>query len=262
MKVSIIIPIYNEIEVIGNCLESLKKQTIKCEVIVVDDGSNDGSEKFATLKQKHLGPGAARNLGARKAAGDILVFVDADMEFEPDFIEKLIAPIVSGKTIGTFSKEEFLLNKDNIWARCWNLSLGRRAEKMHADDYPDKQNVFRAILKSEFDKAGGFETEIGYTDDWSLSRKLGVQAISAPGAKYYHYNPATLSEVWRQARWFGKNEFLTKNFARKFFNLGRYLPLWAIFSLGNFNLLIFQVVYNSAIFTSVFLSFFGEQKAR
>lgn len=262
MKVSIVIPVYNERQTIERCLASLAKQTVKSEIIVVDDGSTDGSEKFATYKQLHQGPGAARNLGASKATGDILVFVDADMEFEAYFVEKLIKPIIDGEAIGTFSKEEYLLNKDNIWARFWNLNFGRNAEKMHSDDYPNEQDVFRAIKREYFEKAGGFDSSVGYTDDWTISRKLGIKAISAPGAKYYHMNPSSLREVWVQARWFGKNEFLTKNLIRKFYNLFRYFPLWSIFYLYDFNLFVFKVVFNGAVFLSVFLSFFGEQKAK
>ncbi len=255
---------------INQCLQSLSKQTTKdVEIIVVDDGSTDGSASFSTLKQSHKGPGAARNLAAKKAQGKVLVFVDADMEFEANFIEKLISPIEAGEAIGSFSKEEHLLNKDKALARCWNLNLGRRADKMHPDDYPDKQEVFRAILKSKFDEAGGFDEEVGYTDDWSISRKLDELAIAAPGAKFYHRNPETLKEVWIQARWFGKNEFLTKNLIRKVFNLIRYNPFTGIIMgiAGTLkyrepDFLSFKIVYNTAIFTSVLLSFFNEQKAK
>lgn len=264
---SVILPVYNEINVIEKCLKSLEKQTIKGEIIVVDDGSTDGSidavkkyKSLISLKQNHQGPGAARNLGAAKAKGDILVFVDADMEFEPDFIEKLIDPIVKNETIGTFSKEEYLLNKDNVWAGFWNLNLGRKADRMLPENYPDTAPVFRAILKKEFDKAGGFDTNVGYTDDWTTSRKLNVLAVAAPGAKFYHRNPETLKEVWVQARWFGKNSFLTKNLIRKIYNLFRYCPFWAMFKLPDTNFVAFKLVYNSAVFVSVLLSFFGEQK--
>src|SRR5574340_25507 len=197
MRISVIIPVYNEAKVIGNCLASLEKQTLASdmEIIVVDDGSTDGSSKVAALHQEHLGPGAARNLGAKQAKGDILVFVDADMEFEPDFLEKLISPILKKKTIGTFSKEEFLLNKDNPWARFWNQNLGKPPLRMLPSDYPETAPVFRALLKTKFAEAGGFDTNVGYTDDWSISRKLGVLASAAPGAKFYHRNPDTLKEV-------------------------------------------------------------------
>lgn len=275
---SVILPVFNEEKVITNCLSSLVRQTVyrRMEIIVIDDGSIDGTKervrqyenRIILLEQHHQGPGAARNFGASKARGKILVFVDADMEFEPDFIEKLVAPMLSkhitefssGKVIGTFSKEEYLLNKDNLWSRLWNINQGREAEKMIPDNYGNFSPVFRAIRKSEFDKVGGFDTDVGYTDDWSLSRKLGVMAVVAPGAKYYHRNPETLAEVWTQARWVGKNEFLTKGLVKRILNLGRYFPLWAIFKLPDVNFVIFKFVYNCAVFTSVLLSFFGERK--
>lgn len=287
MKVSVIIPTFNEEKVIDNCLQSLFKQTLKVlEIIVVDDGSTDHTvskiskisrdakflhevhnlkSQFSNLfllEQKHKGPGAARNLGVSKAKGEILVFVDADMEFESDFLEKLIAPIQLGKTIGTFSKEEYLLNKDNVWALCWNRQRFGQSERMVPQNYPDTAPVFRAILKRKFVQAGGFDTQVGYTDDWSLSRKLKTQATAATGAKFYHRNPESLTEVWQQARWFGKNEFLTKNFVRRIYNLARYFPPLALLRLNNPTCFVFTLVYKSAVFTSVFLSFFGEAKSK
>lgn len=269
IKYSVILPVYNEEKVIQKCLASLAKQTVAkdTEIIVVDDGSTDSSKSFATLHQKHQGPGAARNLGARKAKGGVLVFVDADMEFEPNFIEKLVDPIGSpagglqDDIIGTFSKEEYLLNKDNVWAYLWNRNLGKDL-LMVPGNHPDKSPVFRAILKKEFDRVGGFDENVGYADDWSLSRKLGIKAIAAKGAKFYHRNPDHLSEVWKQARWFGKNEFLTKNLIRKLYNLFRYCPIWAIFKIFDPSFFIFKFIYNSAIFTSVLLSFLGEKKSK
>ena len=278
MKISIVISVFNEAGSIKNCLDSLLKQELKdYEIIVINDGSTDrtteilqeyrNEKKILLLEQKHLGPGAARNLGAKEATGEILVFVDADMEFDRNFVKKLVGSIEKGKVVGTFSKEEYLLNKKNKWARFWNINLGRPPEKMHRDDYPDTQPVFRAIRKSEFDRVNGFDTKIGYTDDWSLSRKLGAVAVNAPGAVFFHKNPENLAEVWQQARWFGKNEFLTKNPARKVFNLFRYDLIFSLikgtylsFKIKDFSYLIFKIVYDSAVSTSVLLSFFGEQK--
>ncbi|MCL4397621.1 glycosyltransferase family 2 protein [Patescibacteria group bacterium] len=284
MTVSVIIPIFNEEEVIGNCLASLAKQTIPLEIIVVDDGSTDGSVKYATYKQSHKGPGAARNFGASKAKGDILVFVDADMEFAPDFVEKLIAPIVSGKAIGTYSEDEYLLNKDKPLARYWNLNFGRSVDKMDPRGYAakatglykfgktlleklegekadeERNKVFRAILREKFLSMGGFDTNVGYTDDWTIAEKLNAYPVAAKGAVYYHRSPDTLPEIWKQARWFGKNEFLTKNIIRRIYNLFRYCPFWAVLKLPDWQFFIFKLVFNGAVETSVLLSFFGEKK--
>lgn len=218
MKVSVIIPTYNEEKDIGECLESLSKQTFgDLEVIVVDDGSTDttslklrgASQTYGIkiLKQDHKGAGAARNLGAKYAKGEILVFVDADMVFRQDFIEKLVEPILKGETVGTFSKEEYLANKNNVWARCWNLNRGLPPDRMHTESYPNRQKVFRAILRREFDKAGGFDEKAGYTDDWSLSEKLGVEATTASDAVFYHKNPQNLKDVFIQSRWMAKRRY-------------------------------------------------------
>ena len=218
MKVTVIIPTYNEEDVIGECLESLSKQTYHdFEIIVVDDGSTDntpgvvGNSNPKTLnpkllREQHKGPGAARNLGAEHANGEILVFVDADMTFDKNFLKNLVKPILSGKTKGTFSKYEYVSNWENVWARCWNINQNWEERRRHPKYYPDKQKVFRAILKSEFDKVGGF-TPGGYTDDYSLYEKLGYMADSAKGAIFYHKNPSGLAEVFGHARWVGKRKY-------------------------------------------------------
>ncbi len=101
MKISVIIPVFNEETVIRECLQSLFEQSVEPqEIIIVDDGSTDSTiEKIQELQktnknvwilsQKHQGPGLARNFGAKNATGEILVFVDADVTFDSSFIKKL-----------------------------------------------------------------------------------------------------------------------------------------------------------------------------
>jgi hypothetical protein len=218
MRLSIIIPAYNEEKYMRICIESLLKQDYHdLEIIAVDDGSIDKTREilaeFAArqqiifLKQNHLGPGHARNLGAALAGGGILIFVDADMIFAKEFLHELIKPILEGKRKGTFSKEEYVANWEKPVSKFWQYNRGIFNDRMIPENYPDRAPIFRAILKSEFQKAHGFDTEVGYTDDWTLSRKLGYEATVCENAKYYHFNPETLREVWIQARWIGKNEF-------------------------------------------------------
>jgi glycosyltransferase involved in cell wall biosynthesis len=222
MLVSVIIPTYNEEKSIAECILSLKKQTLKnIEIICVDDGSADNTlnilEKLGigVYKQKHQGPAMARNLGAKKAQGKILVFVDADMTFDSNFLRNLIKPITQNKTKGTFSREEFVGNWDNVWARCWNINEGLPDKKRLPILYPDHQKVFRAILKSEFDKVGGF-SKGGYTDDYTLSEKLGYEATAVNDAIFYHKNPDSLGEVYSQAKWVGKRNYKLGGFGTIF----------------------------------------------
>lgn len=279
--VSIIIPTYNEQKVIADCLSSLRNQTYKSvEIIVIDDGSTDKTREIvASLQsavsglkldsQNHKGPGPARNLGATKAKGEILVFVDADMTFDKNFIKDLIAPIIKGKTIGTFSKNEMNANRDNIWSMCWNINRGWPIDRLIPPDYPSVAPVYRAILKSEFDKVAGFDATGEYTDDWSLSRKLGKKSTLAKGALYYHKNPQTLKEVWKQARWIGKNEFISGSELRKIRSLILYCaPIAFLIGLyksvlnANPYFLIFKIIHDAAVWVSVAKSFFGEAKSK
>jgi glycosyltransferase involved in cell wall biosynthesis len=277
--VSVIIPYFNEASVLTDCIRSLSKQTYRSvEIIVIDDGSTDNSraviEKAAEsidvrilyLEQTHKGPAHARNLGASHAKGEILVFADADMNFDRGYIEYLIAPILEGKAKGTFTKEEFVANWDNIWSRCWNYNEGIATNRRVPDTYPDISPVFRAIRKNEFVRVGGFDP-IGFTDDWTLSRKLGYSAVVADNAICYHNNPSTLIEIYKQARWIGKNEFISGTLNKRLISLIRYNEVIQLIRGGLISLkykepefLIFQAVYYTGIYISIVRSFMGEGK--
>lgn len=214
-------------------------------------------QSLKLLEQEHRGPGSARNLGAKEAGGEILVFVDADMTFAPDFIAKLIQPIEAGKTKGTFSKEEYVSNWENVWARCWNLNQGWEPRRRHPKNYPKRQKVFRAILKSEFAKVGGFDPKRGYNDDWSLSEKLGYQAEAAEGAVFYHKNPESLADVFQQAKWVGKRPYKLGKIGEIFALLRVSLPesLWNGFRKSIFKreplFLVFKIVYDFGTFVGI-----------
>lgn len=210
-KISVVIPTYNEEKYIRNCIESLLNQTLMpYEIIVVDDGSTDNTYSICSsyggivkvFAKEHSGAGPSRNFGVSKASGDIIVFFDADMVAPPDYIEKLVRPIIKGEAIGTDHGDEFVVNSDNVWARCWciewRVPIGKRTP------HPRKglSNVFRAIRKDVFLKAGGFDEKKGYCDD-NLGDK-NMRSIFVEEAFCYHYNPSSLKEVFQSAVWIGR----------------------------------------------------------
>ncbi len=205
-KVSIIIPVYNEEKDIGKALESLKQQIHKdFEIIIVDDGSTDNTLeivrqfKARILNQNHQGPGLARNLGAKEAKGEILIFVDADMIFDKNYIKNLISPILkdkAGKIIGTTHDYEIATNIDNKWSALWGEI---RVSKEQAKEV----KIFRAIRKDKFIELGGFDQKYGYADDQTFWFKYKIKPIPAKNTTCYHKNPLSLKGTYKQARWIG-----------------------------------------------------------
>lgn len=101
-KISIIVPIYNVEPYLRKCLDSIIGQTYRnLEVILVDDGSTDGSpvilasyagqdDRIQVVTQANAGPGAARNTGFALANGQYVIFLDSDDWFEPDFLAQML----------------------------------------------------------------------------------------------------------------------------------------------------------------------------
>jgi glycosyltransferase involved in cell wall biosynthesis len=210
--VSVVIAAHNEERYIAECLRSLSRQTYSpIEIIVVDDGSTDETATLASqegttlIRQDHVGAGAARNRGAELARGDILVFVDADMVMAPGFVDRLIAPMLEDGAKGTFTKEIRVANTARLWARAHMLGRGLPLRNHFRDDFPDRWENYRAVWRADFEAVGGFE-ETGHGEDVTLGRKLGVDAHAAPGAECWHYEPDSLVDIFRSARWYGRGD--------------------------------------------------------
>lgn len=100
MKVSIIIPSYNQEDYLEESIESALKQTVPCEIVVIDDGSTDGSLVLAKDYAKHAGIklvsqvnkglASARNTGIMNATGDYILPLDADDILKPNCVERIL----------------------------------------------------------------------------------------------------------------------------------------------------------------------------
>jgi glycosyltransferase involved in cell wall biosynthesis len=210
--VSVIIGAYDEARHIGALLASLERQSAPpLEVIVADDGSRDATAEIAdatgarVLRLEHRGPAHARNRGAEAASGDVLVFLDGDMECSPRFLERLVAPIAAGDAPGTFTREIFLANRNRPWARAYAALRWSPPDRLLPADFPDRFGAFRAIRADAFRAVGGFD-DVGYGEDMTLAAKLGEDALVAPGAVLYHHHPDSVAEIFGNGRWVGRGE--------------------------------------------------------
>jgi len=107
MKLSVVIPVYNEQGTILQVISAVQAVALEKEIIIVDDGSSDGTrEVLATIEdpsvrvilhEKNRGKGAALRTGFDNVSGDIVVIQDADLEYDPADYHRLLRPIVEGK---------------------------------------------------------------------------------------------------------------------------------------------------------------------
>jgi len=126
MKLSIIIPVYNEKETILKLLSSLREIKFPCltEIIIIDDGSTDGTDQilkslsFPDLKvifqKENYGKGAALRRGFKEAQGDLIAIQDADLEYNPQDLSKLVQIILKGKSEIVYGSRFLRLSKSQI----------------------------------------------------------------------------------------------------------------------------------------------------
>ena len=107
MKLSVVIPVYNEIQNIEEILKRVRATSLVWELVVVDDGSQDGTRELlknldgkdglrVILHEQNQGKGAAVRTGLQAARGDVLLIQDADLEYSPHDYPALLEPIEEG----------------------------------------------------------------------------------------------------------------------------------------------------------------------
>jgi glycosyltransferase involved in cell wall biosynthesis len=207
MKLSVIIPAYNErstIEAVVRRVQAVNLGPIEKEIIVIDDGSRDGTTDILKalsgirhiLHERNAGKGAALTTGFQAATGDIVLIQDADLEYHPEDYRTVIQPIVDG-TCDAVMGSRFLLYKPKFFGKrrspylthyignklivvVTNLLYGQRFT-----DYEGCYKAFtRTVLASTPVEAKGFEFDNELI--CKLMRK-GARIVEVP----IHYTPRT-----------------------------------------------------------------------
>ncbi|MFB3888313.1 MAG: glycosyltransferase family 2 protein [Candidatus Bathyarchaeia archaeon] len=183
--VSAIVPTYLEQETIAGCIQSIKKQNFngKIETIVVDSHSPDRTREVAAahadrvVDVKARGVGKARNVGAKLAQGDILLFVDADTYLAKHFVVELCRSFSDPRVVcvsGVLRGLERLGTLNNLFAIAHYGLLNQIATLSAHTPFPMFPSVCVAARKNAFQLAGGFVEDMAVGEDVTFSRKMGT----------------------------------------------------------------------------------------
>ncbi len=216
--VSVIIPAYNEAVGIADTVRSMvANDYLDLEVIVVDDGSTDGTAdiveqlglpEVVVVRQANQGKPAALNHGIAVASADVLVLVDGDTVFEPDTVRHAVQPLCD-PAIGAVAGNTKVGNRQGLLGRWQHIeyvqgfNLDRRMYDM-LQCMPTVPGAIGAFRREALESVGGV-SEDTLAEDTDLTMALcraGWRVVYAEQARAWTEAPATLSALWRQRyRW-------------------------------------------------------------
>jgi GT2 family glycosyltransferase len=236
MKISVIIPNWNGLTYLETCLESLKKQTYPdFEVIVVDNGSTDGSVSFLKAKYSSLvrlielsentGFDRATNIGISKAQGEFIATLNNDTETDPQWLQELIKGMDYHARVGMCASKILFFYQRHIIDKVGHLfypdgqNRGRGCMEEDRGQYEEIEEVFfpdacAALYRREMlEEVGLFDEDFfAYGDDAELglrARLFGWKCVYIPTAIVYHihsgstgpYDPNKVFLVERNRLW-------------------------------------------------------------
>ena len=215
-EVSVVIPNFNGMAYLDGVLSSLERQTIRnFEVILVDNGSTDGSCAFVSAEYpwvhmiqlpENYGFSRAVNEGIRAARSPYVLLLNNDTEAEPDFLEEMVAALrrhkkafsCQAKMIQLHDRDKMDDAGNYYCALGWAFARGKGKDIRH---YDREQKIFStcagaAIYRKKFiDRIGDFDEEhFAYLEDLDIgyrARICGYQNWYAPKAKVYHVGSGT-----------------------------------------------------------------------
>ncbi|MFE0249458.1 bifunctional polysaccharide deacetylase/glycosyltransferase family 2 protein [Streptomyces sp. NPDC059010] len=230
--VSVIVPAYNEKECIANTLKSLAQSTHPIEIIVVDDGSTDGTSEIArtaawelgmtnvrVIRQENAGKPAALNNGVRSASHDIVVMMDGDTVFEPDTVRQLVQPFADPE-VGAVAGNAKVGNRNTVIGAWQHIEyvMGFNLDRRMYDllrCMPTIPGAIGAFRREAVLQVGGMseDTLAEDTDITIAMHRAGRRVVYQEHARAWTEAPGSLKQLWSQRyRWsYGTMQALWKH---------------------------------------------------
>ncbi|MEV5429605.1 glycosyltransferase [Streptomyces sp. NPDC052701] len=215
--VSVLVPAYNEAKCIENTVRSLMESDHPIEVLVIDDGSSDGTARIVeamrlpgvrVIRQLNAGKPAALNRGVANARHDLIVMMDGDTVFEPSTVRELVQPFADPR-VGAVAGNAKVGNKDSLigaWQHIeyvMGFNLDRRMYDV-LQCMPTIPGAVGAFRRSALERVGGMsdDTLAEDTDITMAIHRDGWRVVYAENARAWTEAPESVQQLWSQRyRW-------------------------------------------------------------
>lgn len=202
MKLSIIIPAYNEAKTLEELIRKVKDVNlgqIKKEIIIVDDGSSDESIKIlkerieplidkVIYKENNMGKGAAVRTGFENATGDFVIIQDADLEYDPDEYNRLLEPILEDKADVVYGSR-FMGGRPHrvhmFWHQVGNNFLTTLSNMFTNLNLTDIETCYKLFRKGVIDSIKIEENRFGLEPELTAKVARGKWRVYEVGISYY-----------------------------------------------------------------------------
>ncbi|MFI7414676.1 glycosyltransferase [Streptomyces sp. NPDC049627] len=215
--VSVLVPAYNEAKCIENTVRSLMASEHPIEVIVVDDGSSDGTARIVeamglpnvrVIRQLNAGKPAALNRGLANARYDIIVMMDGDTVFEPSTVRELVQPF-GDRRVGAVAGNAKVGNRDSLIGAWQHIEyvMGFNLDRRMYDILrcmPTIPGAVGAFRRSALERVGGMsdDTLAEDTDITMAMHRDGWRVVYAENARAWTEAPESVQQLWSQRyRW-------------------------------------------------------------
>ena len=200
MKLSIIIPVYNEVKTLEEILKRIKNQThIDKEIILIDDYSTDGSRELIEnklklqvdkilLNEKNFGKGYSVRQGIKAAEGDIILIQDADLEYSPSDYDKLINPILNNNADVVYGSRFIGSDEKRVlffWHTIGNKFLTLLSNIFTNLNLTDMENCFKVFRSDIVKNIRLNENRFGFEPEITAKISKKNFRIYEVGVKYY-----------------------------------------------------------------------------